>query len=322
MNKLLRQKISIFLCAAWLVSGCSGVSSQKEIVVSDDVDLDDAQDIAAYFYGQHLSRFGDHPLMRAKSFEDTLEILRADNIALFPAGIRAALVIHGVKGRAMVAQMELAWGEALLMLGQAQLKVLERLAPYKLKEQAGLDAGTLDADQKAEFSEFCDAYDQSEALANALVRVARHRIEVGGVAASQVIKEFPRSYLGYRVAADFYRLTQNWALFDEVMNKLQQLNPVSVGLAFQKGAAARHRDKDLESARRWFSVALSRDARFTRASVHQVMSQDSYIEFERAFQKFRGLHPDHQLVLWTAPLIGRLHQARIGKPDLRLPVIE
>ncbi|MBT6175827.1 MAG: hypothetical protein HOI23_01180, partial [Deltaproteobacteria bacterium] len=121
---------------------------------------------------------------------------------------------------------------------------------------------------------------------------------------------------------DFYRLTQNWALFDEVMNKLQQLNPVSVGLAFQKGAAARHRDKDLESARRWFSVALSRDARFTRASVHQVMSQDSYIEFERAFQKFRGLHPDHQLVLWTAPLIGRLHQARIGKPDLRLPVIE
>lgn len=319
MTRLPTQKISIYLCAALLLAGCAGATSQKEIIVSDEVDLDDAQDIAAYFYGQHLSRFGDHPLMRAKTFQDTLEILRADNIALFPAGIRAAMVIHGVKGRAMVAQMELAWGEALLMLGQAQLKVLKRLEPHKSKQQALLDAGQLDAAKSAEFKEFCDAYDQSEALANALVRVGHHRVEVGGEAASQVIAEFPRSYLGYRVAADFYRLTQNWASFDEVMHKLQQLNPVSVGLAFQKGAAAKDRSGDLKSARRWFSLALSRDARFTRASVHRVMSQDSYIEFERAFQKFRTAHPDHQLVLWTAPLVGRLHKIRIGEPDLRTP---
>ena len=107
MKKLLTQKISVYLCAVWLVVGCTGLPSQKEIVVSGDIDLDDAQDIAAYFYGKHLSRSGDHPLMRAKSFEDTLEILRADNIALFPAGIRVALSLPGVKGRAMVAQMEL-----------------------------------------------------------------------------------------------------------------------------------------------------------------------------------------------------------------------
>jgi hypothetical protein len=322
MNKLLTQKISIYICVASLVAGCSGVSSQKEIVVSSDVDLDDAQDIAAYFYGQHLSRFGDHPLIRAESFEDTLEILRADNIGLFPSGIRAAMVIPGVKGRAMVAQMELAWGEALLLLGQSQLKVLKRLGPHKAKEEAALDAGSLDAGAKAKFKEFRDVYDQSEALANALIRVGEHRIEVGGDAASQVIAEFPRSYLGYRVAADFYRLTRKWELFDEVMYKLQQLNPVSVGLAFQKGAAVKERQRDLKTARRWFSVALSRDARFTRASVHNVMSQDSYIEFERAFQKFRGAHPDHQLVLWTAPLIGRLHNIRIGEPDLRMPPIQ
>ena len=114
-----------------------------------------------------------------------------------------------------------------------------------------------------------------------------HRIEVGGEAARQVIEEFPRSYLGYRVAADFYRLTKKWKQFDAVMIKLQQLNPVSVGLAFQKGVSARDRERDVVAARRWFSVALSRDARFTRASVHQMMTQDSYIEFERAFQAFR-----------------------------------
>ena len=287
--------------------------------MSTEMSLDDAQDIAAYFYGQHLSRFGDHPLMRAKSFEDTLEILRSDNIALFPSGIRAAIAIPGVKGRAMVAQTELAWGEALTVLGSAQLRILERLSEYKEKEQAAFDAGKMNAKDKQAFQELVDAYDQSFSLAKALIRVGVHRIEVGGEAARQVIEEFPRSYLGYRVAADFYRLTAQWKKFDEVMNKLQQLNPVSVGLAFQKGVAARDRAGDVVAARRWFSVALSRDSRFTRASVHQVMTQDSYIEFERAFQDFRQAHPDHQLVLWAAPLVGRLHKVRIGKPDLNTP---
>ena len=289
-------------------------------MVSDEMSLDDAQDIAAYFYGQHLSRFGDHPLMRAKTFEDTLEILRSDNIALFPSGIRTAISIPGVKGRAMVAQTELAWGEALTVLGNVQLRILDRLAEYKNREQAAFDAGQLDARDQAAFKELRDAYDQSYSLAKALIRVGIHRIEVGGEAARQVIEEFPRSYLGYRVAADFYRLTKQWKQFDAVMIKLQQLNPVSVGLAFQKGVAARDRDGDVVAARRWFSVALSRDARFTRASVHQIMTQDSYIEFERAFQDFRQIHPDHQIVLWAAPLVGRLHKVRIGKPDLNTPI--
>ena len=312
-------KIFGYVLVALTAASCTPVVQSPAVVASDEMSLDDAQDIAAYFYGQHLSRFGDHPLMRAKSFEDTLEILRSDNIALFPSGIRAALTIPGVKGRAMVAQTELAWGEALIVLGQAQIRVLDRLSEYKDKEQAAFDAGKMDARDKAAFQELRDAYDQSYSLAKALIRVGVHRIEVGGEAARQVIEEFPRSYLGYRVAADFYRLTKEWKDFDRVMIKLQQLNPVSVGLAFQKGVAARDREGDVVAARRWFSVALSRDARFTRASVHTVMTQDSYIEFERAFQAFRQVHPDHQLVLWAAPLVGRLHRVRLGKPDLNTP---
>ena len=314
-----QRKILMHILMALLVAGCAGLSSQKEIVISDDVVLDNAQDIAAYFYGKHLSRFGNHRLMQAKTFEDTLEVLRTDNIALFPSGIRAAISIPGVKGRAMVAQLELAWGEALVILGQAQLKVLERLAPHKEAQSAALAAGSLDEAEKGEFKKFRDSIDQSQALATALVRVGQHRIDIGGEAARQVIEEFPRSYLGYRVAADFYRLMKDWSAFDIVMNKLQQLNPVSVGLAFQKGAAARERLGKLKEARRWFSIALSRDGHFTRASVHRVMSQESYIEFERAFQNFRQKHPEHQMVLWTAPLVGQLHKVRIGKPELRTP---
>ena len=313
-------KISSFLAILGLVVGCAAPSVNEPVAVSTEMSLDDAQDIAAYFYGQHLSRFGDHPLMRAKTFEDTLEVLRSDNIALFPSGIRAAMSIPGVKGRAMVAQTELAWGEALTVLGSAQLRILERLNEYKEREQAKLDAGQLDGRDQLAFKELKDAYDQSYSLAKALIRVGVHRIEVGGEAARQVVQEFPRSYLGYRVAADYYRLTSQWEKFDQVMNKLQQLNPVSVGLAFQKGVAARDRKGDVVEARRWFSVALSRDSRFTRASVHKVMTQDSYIEFERAFQDFRQAHPDHQLVLWAAPLVGRLHRVRLGKPDLNTPV--
>lgn len=302
---------------AFGLAACSGASSQNAPRASD---LDDAQDIAAYFYGQHLSRFGDHPLHRAANFEDTLEILRADNIALFPTGIRVAVTLRGVKGRAMVAQLELAWGEALGILGVIQLKVLAQFETFLRAQEEQLAAGKMSDAEEKKFNELLDAVDETRALAGALIRVGEHRVQVGGEAARQVIEEFPKSYLGYRVAADYYRLTGRWDAFDQVMTRLQQLNPVSVGLAFQKGAAALQRKGDLDEALRWFNIVLSRDGQFTRASVHRLMSMSSYIDFEREFQRFRSKHPDHQLVLWTAPLVGRLHQLRLGEPDLRTPL--
>jgi tetratricopeptide (TPR) repeat protein len=298
-----------------LGAGCA-TGPEPESLPPQYLTLVDAQDIAAYFYGQQMSKLGDHPLRHAKTFEDALEILRTDNVALFPTGIRVAMQLPGVKGLAMVAQIELAWGEGLILLGRVQLKMVEQLEPYRERLREKKSLGTLNINEKQDLDILEDALDETRVLAEALGLVGAHRMSIGGQTARQVIERYPSSYLGYRVAADFYRMTGNWRKFDEVMAKLTEINPVSVGLYFQRGASLLDRGGDHTEARRWLKLALSRDKKFTRAWVHLLMAQDSNMDFEREFRRFRTERPDHQLVLWAAPLIGRLHHIRLTYPRL------
>ena len=303
------------LVAALFWLGCS-TTPEPESLPPQYLTLVDAQDIAAYFYGQQMSKLGDHPLRAAQTFEDALDILRTDNVALFPTGIRVAMQLPGVKGSAMVAQTELAWGEGLILLGRVQLRMVDQLEPYRQSLREKKDAGTLNVNEKQDLATLEDSLDQTRVLAEALSLVGQHRMSIGGQAARQLIERYPSSYLGYRVAADFYRMTGNWRKFDEVMAKLSEINPVSVGLYFQRGASILERGGDHVEARKWLKLALSRDRKFTRAWVHLLMAQDSNMDFEREFRRFRSERPEHQLVLWAAPLIGKLHHIRLSYPKL------
>ena len=68
--------------------------------------------------------------------------------------------------------------------------------------------------------------------------------------------------------ADFYRITQDWSKFDEMVAKIEARNPDSVGLLFLRGVEARDRKGDPNQAKSYLEQALWRDQLFVRARVH------------------------------------------------------
>ena len=148
----------------------------------------------------------------------------------------------------------------------------------------------------------------AQQTAEALKLSAAEHLARGVEIARQVIKQAPTEYLGYRVAADYYRLTGDWKGFDGMLARLAKANPSSNGLVFLKGVAAYQRDKDVAAASKLLRTAVANDPRFTRAQVHLVMIQPTLEETWAEFVKLQRMSPEHPVVRWTGPGLARLRE--------------
>ena len=285
------------LFAVSLAAACASAPARQECPApraEAGLSLEEARAVVAEFESKHAKGDAGSPLRQPKSLDDALEILKLDELDLFPAGVSYALSQPGPEAKALAAQIELAWGEAELTLAEV------------FDQAAASLRGATSAELRARF-------DTNRVVADALTRLAAEHTADGARHAREIIASAPADYKGYRVAADYYRMRERWGEFDETVAKLTALNPASNGLVFLRGVSALYRDGDAPRADRFFREALAKDPMFVRAQVQLMRAQPGSEARYAEYLKLKALNPHHQIVVWAGPTLEKAHQARLAQ---------
>jgi hypothetical protein len=301
--------------ASWLAAGCASrhaapppaaadeTAGQPDAGVAEDepLDLERAEQLIAGVEASWPTN-RDDPLWQPKTLDDGMQILKRDQATLFPAGVALARSLVGLEALALEAQLELAWGESYLVV----MAVLQRLDEELGRVVKELPAGAGHADR-----EWLDkTIHQNDRYAEALQLLSIAHLTVGSAKADEVMSAHPDSYLGYRLAADYYRTVRDWTRFEAMVARIETLNPKSNGLVFLRGAAAFARDRDVEAASSWFARALDSDRDFLRARAHLVMIQPDLARMMTELAALRAANPQHQLVRFCGPTTDWLESHR------------
>jgi predicted Zn-dependent protease len=270
--------------------------------------LEESRQIVQSLEAQQAKNSDKDPLRTPGSMDDLLNILKRDQIDLFPAGVAWAAKQGDPKAKALQAQIELAWGDAHLILAELFSDAANRLrSSVRLASRGGF---LQDAAQKAKIDEMKKTIQQCETVGEALEALAAEHVSTGARIAQEVINANPDDYVGWRLAADFYRMRGEWPRFDEMVKKIEEKNPDSNGLLFLRGTAALERDGNVAESSSLLRQALSKDPAFTRAQAQLVLSRGSVEETFAELEKLRALAPNHQIVVWAGPPITAAYNAR------------
>lgn len=288
--------------------------SRKAVSMSVEEALSVVKDLEA---SQSRDNASD-PLRTPKSLDDVLEILKRDQFDLFPAGVAFATTQGGPQADALQGQIELAWSDSQLILSQlyARSALNLRNALSAMRARGAAESEKADAQKEAVARRTIAV---SEHVAEALAVMAAEHAGAGGRLAKAVIARNPEDYQGYRVAADYYRMRQDWAAFDLQVKKIQATNPDSNGLVFLQAAALVQRDGNTAEGVAWFRKALEKDPHFTRAQVQILMAQTDPVEAYKEFQKLKEMNPKHQVVIWAGEAITAAYNAHLAATNRTRP---
>lgn len=241
----------------------------------------------------------DHPLKQPASYGDAEKILKLDQVRLFPAGIAYIASQKGVEALAMHGQIELAWGEAYIILVDV-MGNLDRLYTSTADAlQKKSETQSLTDNETVRLEELRGATAKLRRAGAAFTALIIEHLTAGSEKAEETISEFPDSYLGYRVAADYHRLMEDWPAFDEMIQKVTERNPDSNGMRFLKGAASFRTEKNRAAAADFYRQALQTDPEFVRAQAHLLMVQIEPQALYDEYLKLKELNPDHQVISWA-----------------------
>ncbi|MEE8408273.1 MAG: hypothetical protein V3T05_01585, partial [Myxococcota bacterium] len=171
----------------------------------------------------------DHPLKQPKSYEDAEKILKLDQVRLFPAGIAYLEDLRGVEALALHGQIELAWGEAYIILVEVMGNLDRHYASTADALQEKSATQKFSDEEEARIQELRSASVTLRRTGAAFTALIVEHLTAGSEKAEEAISKFPDSYLGYRVAADYHRLMEDWPAFDEMIQKVTERNPDSNG---------------------------------------------------------------------------------------------
>lgn len=268
--------------------------------------------VAAFESGQPSAAVP--PELRAPASLDDVElILKRDQINLFGAGAALACAQSDARALALCGQIELAWGEALSLVAELQSQAYAELSRQARGLELALASGAPAGAGPQELVALRDEAARAVTLAAALDLVASEHIAAGAEVARTVIERFPESYLGYRVAADYYRLRRQWDRFDTMVAALRATNPDSNGLRFVQGVAAWERGRDRAAAAAQFEAALAADPDFVRAQAHLLLIQPTVADTARQLRRLAERNGEHQIVVLAGPAIER---AALAAPAL------
>ncbi|MBI5526486.1 MAG: hypothetical protein HY897_09130 [Deltaproteobacteria bacterium] len=309
----------MFVFLALSVAGCATAETEEPVVQAKEMTFDEARDIVASFEAKQARKTGGNPLRDPKSLDDVLEILRTDQLDLFAHGVVFAGRQSDPKAVTLRAQIELAWGEAQVILADILADTTANLRTAMRALEAKEAAEELDEKGKVYLADLRKAVGQATATSEALSILANEHLSKGARMARAVIDKNPNDYHGYRVAADFHRLRQDWPSFFEMLKKVEETNPNSNGLMFLKGVAAAYREDDPQKAIDFFRKALERDAKFVRSQVHIYLLQRGIANKYAEYQKIKAMNPNHQIVVWAGDFIESAYRQLGGEVPVKEP---
>lgn len=266
---------------------------------------------------RELTVEGD-PLAQPKSLDDVLEILRRDQISLFPAGAKFAASQEGLRAKVLHAQIELSWGEGQRILSDllfsATANMRETLHDLQHRDQAG----KLNEAEKKELTSTAEALSELDEIELALASKGAEHLAAGVALAKQIQASAPEDSHGYRLIADYARIEEDWPLFDQAISKV---DPASTGLLFLRGVEQVDRFGKRDKGIELFKQALAKDPKFTRAQVHLMLARANIGEAYAEYQKLRQMNPKHQIVMYAGEAISRAYGAwrtRMARTEQRI----
>ena len=295
-----------------LALGCSGSKEEtRSSANSAPMTAAEARQLVAGLEAEQARLDASDPLMDPKSLEDVVTILKRDNLHLFSRGVAFADKDKSPQAQQLVAQIELARGDAHLIMAHIFDDAAARLG-HSIRTIRTRGVFFLPSPQEREQLE---QMEKTAALchrmSSALATLAYDHLTSGAKRAQALVDANPSDYHGYRVAADYFRLRHDWAKFGEMVSGIEKTNPQSNGLMFQRGAAALQRDNKPEEAAQLLRQALEKDPEFTRAQVFVLMSRSDPVETYHEYEKLKAISPAHQVVVWAGPAIVAAYNARI-----------
>ncbi|MBI5494173.1 MAG: hypothetical protein HY904_04045 [Deltaproteobacteria bacterium] len=299
--------LGVVVVALGALLGCGGDKAEQR-PRRVGMSTEEARQLVASLEQQQAKASDKDALRNPQSMDDLLQILKRDQIDLFPAGVAFAAKSADPKAKALQAQIELAWGDAHLMLAELFTDAATRLRASVRQLNRGAFHGEAQHERVAEMQK---TIQQCDTVSQALEILAAEHTGAGAKLAQEVINANPSDYVGWRLAADFYRMRGEWPKFDDMVKKIEATNPDSNGLVFLRGTAALERDGNVAESSALLRQALTKDPQFTRAQAQLVLSRPSIEETYEELNKLKALAPNHQIVVWAGPAISAAYNARM-----------
>jgi hypothetical protein len=267
----------------------------------------DPAQVVAEFEQQIAAADADDPLNHPASVDDVLEILKRDQMDLFPAGVAFAAQSTDPKAKVLQSQIELAWGEAQLVLSNLFVKIAadRRIGASRLDAREA--TGVFTETQKQRLADLHASIRRESALADALARTAAGHIARGAEEAKDIVAAAPSDYTGYRLMGDYYRMRGDWADFDAMVAKVDATNPGSNGLMFLRAMSQIEREGRVADGQELLRLTLATDPKFVRAQAELVLTAQTPEERYAALLDLEKRNPRHQIVTWLGPGIKEDH---------------
>jgi tetratricopeptide (TPR) repeat protein len=153
--------------------------------------------------------------------------------------------------------------------------------------------------EKNEASHTASRPDDQEAIKALIERKTErrdHALESATALAKQLMIHNPDNYIGFRVMADYHRVSGAREQMDALLEKVAELNPDSNGLLFVRGAAKAQFDKDYDGAIELYDQAIANDPMFIKALYFKGLALHAKGEEQSAREVFSNVlskSPDH-----------------------------
>lgn len=316
------------LAALWLLIGCGGAKQETRpdekaggsTAAAVPQEKDDLDKVFENIFNVPADATIAANLLDPKSVEDAQAIVKSDNLALFDRADRVfADYLKGhaddVKNLTWHAQLFLAWADSAALTAKTLGGSVDKLTRRKDDLTAKLADGSLTDDEKAKAQQgVADAerlIPLVQKVLDQLAQVIEQKKAIGKEKTLALLKQHKDTYEGYRLAADLYRIDEDWGNYGDALAKLEKLNPKSNGLLFLKGVVAFQRDKEFGSAEKYLNQAVANDAQFTKAQYYLALTYVNMKRFDdaqQALDKTLALSPGHPFANAVKKLVAKLNR--------------
>lgn len=291
----------------------SMTASEAAAAPTSTMSVEEAERVLREVRGAFHHVDADNPLRTPKSLDDVMAILRSDQMDLFDAGIKFAKQDGSKRARVLEGQLQIAWAEGQKITAQL-LDSLEGELREEVLELRELEAADkLNEAEQKRLDRLEILLEDAKLLVPALSRLAPIHLAEGRKIAEGLVAEAEHDYEGYRVLADYARVRGDWARFDELVAKVEQLEPDSIGLLFLKGVATAEHERDFDAASDFMRKALAKEPKFARAQAKLFLFANGLDAKLVEYEKLKKLNPHHQIVTLVGPALQDAVEVRAAR---------